>query len=112
MPYFQCTNGSLHFLSADDISRDGVLLLPEGAKAVTDIVAAAIQSPEPSNTELAAELRQRRGELLAETDYLMTPDYPIDAAKLAAMKSYRQALRDIPGKPDFPKQVVWPQLPN
>jgi hypothetical protein len=42
-------------------------------------------------------LRELRDKLLAETDYLMNPDYPHKTeAKKQAWKDYRQALRDLP----------------
>ena len=39
-------------------------------------------------------LRERRNELLKETDYYVLPDFVIDENKLNAIKLYRQELRD------------------
>ena len=44
---------------------------------------------------LWADLREKRNELIAATDYLLAGDYPITQEKLALVKEYRQALRDI-----------------
>jgi len=63
------------------------------------------------DTALAASARQKRDRLLAATDYLVTPDYPIDADRLAKIETYRQALRDIPEQAGFPRTITWPKKP-
>ena len=63
------------------------------------------------DTVLAASARQKRDRLIATTDYLVTPDYPIESDRLAKVKIYRQALRDIPGQPGFPRSITWPEKP-
>ena len=67
--------------------------------------------PEKTVEEIAAEVRAKRDGLIAQTDYLVTPDYPIDAESLAAVTEYRRALRDVPQQDGFPTDVVWPELP-
>lgn len=59
---------------------------------------------------LASEIRQKRNELLAETDYLVAQDYPLPTELAPAVWAYRQALRDIPEQPGFPHDVTWPTL--
>ena len=63
------------------------------------------------DTVLAASARQKRDRLIAATDYLVTPDYPIESDRLAKVKIYRQALRDIPEQPGFPRTITWPDKP-
>ena len=63
------------------------------------------------DTALAASARQKRDRLLAATDYLVTPDYPISDDRLAKIKIYRQALRDIPEQAGFPRTITWPEKP-
>lgn len=63
------------------------------------------------DTVLAASARQKRDRLIAATDYLVTPDYPISDDRLAKIKIYRQALRDIPEQAGFPRTIVWPKKP-
>ena len=63
------------------------------------------------DTVLAASARQKRDRLIAATDYLVTPDYPISDDRLAKVKIYRQALRDIPEQAGFPRDIVWPKKP-
>ena len=63
------------------------------------------------DTVLAASARQKRDRLIAVTDYLVTPDYPISDDRLAKVKIYRQALRDIPEQAGFPRTITWPEKP-
>ena len=63
------------------------------------------------DTVLSASMRQKRDRLIATTDYLVTPDYPISDDRLAKVKTYRQALRDIPEQSGFPRTITWPEKP-
>ena len=63
------------------------------------------------DTVLAASARQKRDRLIAATDYLVTSDYPIEPDRLAKVKIYRQALRDIPEQSGFPRSITWPEKP-
>ena len=63
------------------------------------------------DTVLAASTRQKRDRLIAATDYLVTPDYPISDDRLAKVKIYRQALRDVPEQSGFPRSITWPDKP-
>ena len=63
------------------------------------------------DTVLAASARQKRDRLIAATDYLVTPDYPIESDRLAKIETYRQALRDIPEQAGFPRTITWPKKP-
>lgn len=63
------------------------------------------------DTVLAASARQKRDRLISATDYLVTPDYPIESDRLAKIKIYRQALRDIPEQAGFPRTITWPEKP-
>ena len=61
--------------------------------------------------DYASEAREKRNALIAETDYLVMPDYPLDAEKKAAVMAYRQDLRDVPEQAGFPRQIDWPVRP-
>lgn len=54
------------------------------------------------------QLRQRRNQLLAETDYLALADSTLTDE----MRSYRQALRDLPANTVDPANPVWPTKPG
>ena len=64
-----------------------------------------------TDDDCAAEAREKRNALIAETDYMAMPDYPLDAERKAAVLAYRQALRDIPEQAGFPRQIDWPVKP-
>lgn len=64
-----------------------------------------------TNEEYAAEARKKRNALIAETDFMAMPDYPLDDEKKAAVLAYRQALRDVPEQAGFPRQIDWPVRP-
>ena len=59
------------------------------------------------NNELAASERTRRTALLKETDHYGLSDVTMSDA----MKTYRQALRDVPQQTDFPSTISWPTKP-
>ena len=67
--------------------------------------------PEPTTEEIAAQVRAKRDALLAETDFLMMPDYPLGEEDATVLKAYRQDLRDVPTQEGFPSEVAWPELP-
>lgn len=62
--------------------------------------------------ETAVEIRARRDRLLAATDWAVLPDSPLDAQSLEAVKTYRQALRDVPQQEHFPGAITWPRMPE
>lgn len=65
-----------------------------------------------TDEDRAKAAREKRDRLLAETDYLLMPDYPISEEALAALKTYRQALRDVPEQAGFPNTIEWPETPG
>lgn len=64
-----------------------------------------------TDKECAAEARGKRNALIAETDFMLMPDYPLSEAKRQALTVYRQALRDVPAQSGFPRQIDWPVKP-
>ena len=70
------------------------------------------------NSEAARfeRLRAERDRRLAETDYLLMPDYPLDDDGGTAVRAYRQALRDLPAREGAPwdgggEETPWPAIP-
>lgn len=59
------------------------------------------------SNELAASERAKRDELLKQTDHYALSDVTMSDA----MKTYRQALRDVPQQTDFPNTITWPEKP-
>lgn len=82
-----------------------------------NLIAITIEEiPQPTEEEIAEQkaqsVRAQRDRLLSQTDYLVSSDYPLSDDDLAAVKVYRQALRDVPAQDGFPDSVVWPELPQ
>lgn len=67
---------------------------------------------EPTDEELARQVRDKRDRKLKETDWYMMPDYPADPETLEVVKNYRKALRDITLQSGFPRDVKWPVEPR
>lgn len=65
-----------------------------------------------TDEDRAEAVRKKRDQLLSDTDYLLMPDYPLEALELEAVKTYRQALRDVPEQSGFPKTIEWPSKPE
>ena len=57
---------------------------------------------------LMNEIRVKRNQLLAETDYLALSDVTLSTE----MAEYRQALRDLPANTSDPANPVWPTKPG
>lgn len=60
----------------------------------------------------ASAVRKQRDQFLAETDWAVLPDSPLDGTSQTALKAYRQALRDVPQQEGFPNSISWPNMPE
>lgn len=58
-----------------------------------------------------ANVRSHRGNLLAETDWIVTKSLEAGQAVPADWATYRQALRDVTTQTEFPYYVIWPTKP-
>ena len=82
---------------------------------LTDMTAAEISQRQAEENAWAAgendrvsdEIRTKRNNLLAETDYLALSDTTLSSD----MATYRQALRDVTSQAGFPTSVTWPTKP-
>ena len=78
-----------------------------------------VQAVERTVEEIAADrvplqaraVRAQRDKLLAATDWAVLPDSPLDGTSQTALKTYRQALRDVPQQEGFPGTITWPEMP-
>lgn len=68
--------------------------------------------PEPTDEEVAEQVRAERDRRIAETDWYMMSDYPADPETLEVVKGYRKALRDITLQSGFPRAFKWPVMPK
>ena len=60
------------------------------------------------NAGLASRERTTRDNLLKETDHFALSDVTMTDA----MRTYRQALRDVPQQSEFPNTITWPTKPE
>jgi len=65
----------------------------------------------PAYEELLANIRERRNELLNESDWTQLPDVALTESKKQTWRDYRQALRDFPATCN-PNNPIWPKPPN
>lgn len=63
--------------------------------------------------EVAAghDIRQKRNELLEQSDWAVLTDVPLSKTQKTAVKAYRQALRNITEQSD-PGNIEWPEKPE
>lgn len=72
-------------------------------------------TPEPQFTEeelfeqKASEVRAQRNALLAECDFILMPDFPLNDKSM--WEQYRQDLRDVTEQSGYPDVVIWPEKP-
>ena len=67
---------------------------------------------EKERVDEAKAVREKRNELLAETDAQMMPDRTESGSeRYEAWAAYRQALRDLTKQSGFPFEVEWPEKP-
>ena len=78
-----------------------------GAQVTLDQSLVDAAAVEVAAEQALADLRSKRNQLLAETDYLALSD----ATLSADMQTYRQALRDLPANTSDPANPTWPVKP-
>lgn len=110
--------GSAKF--TEDFSEEGLVdLRSDGRPAGSDYLRQTLEfygftvgDELLTDEDRAKAAREKRDRLLAETDFLLMPDYPISEEALEALKVYRQALRDVPEQVGFPNTIEWPETPG
>lgn len=75
-----------------------------------------LQSPD-TVAERFQMLRSARDAKIAETDYLVLSDYPVDSSARTSVLAYRAALRDLPAQDGAPwdgggELTPWPVKPD
>jgi len=63
-------------------------------------------------TAKANDVRTQRDRLIAETDWVVVMAKETATNIPTAMKTYRQALRDLPSAAGFPHTMTWPTKPS
>lgn len=62
--------------------------------------------------EQGKNVRNKRNQLLSESDWTQLDDTPLTNDKKLAWATYRQELRDVPAQSGFPWNVIWPTKPE
>lgn len=75
---------------------------------ITEITQEQYNAMVVSEPPTAAQVRQERDSLIAQTDWWATSDRTMTAEQTA----YRQALRDITDQAGFPTDITWPTKPE
>ena len=106
---------------------DAVLSLRPGARVVIvedEITRYDHADPQPTSSEISAELarleaeqpwnelRAERNRRIAETDWEIVRHKELGTNVPAALKTYRQELRDLPANTSDPANPVWPTKPG
>ena len=87
-------------------TSDGNIAYTAEEEAAQDIIDKAYADAAPARA--LADIRERRNELLADTDWAAMPDSP---AISDAMTAYRKALRDYPATYTADNTAAWPTKP-
>ena len=69
----------------------------------------------PTQEEIENKLRDKRDDLLAEVDSIVSNPLrwaSFSQAQQTAWANYRQALLDVPQQPGFPNTINWPTKPT
>lgn len=86
--------------ATDDIEAEGFKTYDVSTNSIIDDQPAIDEAKE-------IEVRYKRNDLLAETDWMAVGDRTTTQAE----RDYRQALRDVPQQSGFPHNVTWPTKP-
>jgi len=76
------------------------------------VTAASSDEIAQRTTDKQAEVRAQRNQLIAETDWVVVMAKETGTNIPTAMKTYRQALRDLPSAAGFPHTMTWPTKPS
>ncbi len=57
-------------------------------------------------------IRQKRDQLICDTDFTQLVDSPLPQELIDEFKIYRETLRNIPQSYAHPDDVVWPEKPT
>lgn len=76
------------------------------------VTAASADEIAQRTTAKEVEVRAERDRLIAETDWIVVKAKETSTTVATAMKTYRQALRDLPSADGFPHTMTWPTKPS
>ena len=95
----------------EDVEGGVIAYDADGNTVTLDVDAVASETTTVVNEWNLKNLRAKRDRLLAETDWEIVKHKEFGTNIPAALKSYRQALRDLPANTD-PANPTWPVKPS
>lgn len=88
-------------------------VIPLTAEEIAELEAREAAWEAGANDRAAEEVRKERDRLLAETDWVVIRSVENSGKPVsAAMKAYRQALRDLDQQAGWPANITWPVKPE
>lgn len=84
----------------------------DGVEVALDADAIATKTAELESVKSWSDLRKKRNSLIAETDWEIVKHKELGTNVPAALKTYRQALRDLPDNTSDPANPTWPVKPS
>ena len=107
MPYAKVVNNIVVYKSYD--KEPNLIEIPDSVFAgMIQNEDGSFSDPPKSNKQLFDEIRNKRNQLLQETDVHALSDRNITDS----MKKYRQDLRDLPASNSDPSKIVFPTKPE
>ena len=99
---------------ADDPATFGAIWCPEyaGVGDTFDGTTWSCSAEAAYNAALEYSARDRRNQLLNESDWAVVPDSALSDEDKALWIAYRKALRDVPSQDGFPDSINWPNKPE
>lgn len=93
--------------------EQGWVECPEGVSIGWAFDGEVVAPPLPDLEAEAIKVRERRDQLLKDSDIMVLPDrwMTLSAEMQQAWATYRQALRDAPQQEGFPLSINWPVQP-
>ena len=92
----------------EDVESGVIAYDADNNEVVLDADVVTAETTAVVNARNLTALRAKRNQLLAETDYLALSD----ATLSEDMRTYRQALRDLPANTSDPANPTWPVKPS
>ena len=91
-----------------DMFKEYTITDEEGVETTVTVQAQKDAKVAADNARREATERATRDTLLKETDHFALSDVTMTDA----MRTYRQALRDVPQQSEFPNTITWPTKPE
>lgn len=104
MKYFKTPSGEVHcVLEGDPVN------LPNGVVEISEAEAYTLIAP--TDEDMSAAARNERDDRLSACDWVVIRAHEMGQQVDEPWRIYREALRDVPEQPGFPREIEWPAMP-